>query len=150
MLIDLVLVHYWARVHRQASSFVLRMSFAHEIRISTESSSLWVSHSRKYLLLPVDEPIDHKPVIVPILNHNHYFLAIFNYLTRRAYVLGQKINEEGFVPRVDWKSWRGEILWMRIARIFGWETQSEGVLVSGVNWKQVCDTWRSRVKHSYL
>jgi hypothetical protein len=135
-LMDYVLLELWIKAHVQAPVFLIPVRNATELR-DVEFSEKWAPDMRRRLFLPTQGPIDQKPVLVPVFHGNHYFLAVFDYQTQCAHVLGERITLQGPTTDIPWETWKGPLFWSRIAQSFGWQTQLEGINLSGVNWIQV-------------
>jgi hypothetical protein len=136
-LMDYVLLRHWLKIHHAANVYFIDFITIRHFCDRTEPTEMEFHHSRRRLLIP-EGPIDLKPVLLPVLEVNHYFLVIFDYSSKRAHILGRNIGRVGPSSEIHWESWNGPKLWNMVAKLFGWMvTSSQSVIKSGFDWLQV-------------
>jgi hypothetical protein len=94
-----------------------------------------------FFRLAYPENLEMKPVVFLVYQHQHYFVVVFDYLSRLVVVFGESLKEGG--DNKEWKEWGGPRYWDQIAVMLGWEVQSARWYLSS-NWMQVPITLKTR------
>lgn len=139
-ILDFILLSHWAQVYREAPVLFVDVETSRYFAETPDLHSDQVIHTRKRLLLPDPDALEEKPVLVPIMHINHYFLVLFDYTNATAHIIGQRYNvlNVQYTRNVDWTEWDGDRLWEHIAQIMGWAAcPVEDVEIFGVDWPQV-------------
>jgi hypothetical protein len=142
-IVDYVLMRHWFKIHHKAKAWLVLGHLIHLIRMSNsplpDDNNL--NTCRRHLLLPMRGGIPMRPVVLPILKFDHYWVVVFDYQTNTVHVLGERISVLGnSLEPTNWESWDGPLLWNCISHIFGWDARpAEEVSISRINWLQVRD-----------
>jgi hypothetical protein len=141
--LDFVLLSHWVQIYREAPVLFVDLGTSQHFAGDADPDDDEIVSTRKRLLPPDVGAPGGKPVLVPILHMDHYFLALFDYTKETAHIIGRRINVKGLqhTGDVDWTEWNGHQLWGRIAQIMGWTAcPVEDVQTFGVDWPQVGHT----------
>lgn len=78
-------------------------------------------------------------IIFIVWRHDHYFLALFDYMGRRVITYGRKFNNivQPVCQDLSWLVWRGPELWNRISALCGHPNPPPPLDCKAVQWKQV-------------
>lgn len=135
---DYVLLHDWFQYKNNSSVYMVDVNISMALRNNTIQVHEQIASFRNRYTLSEYDSLVAKPVVIVILNFDHYFVTVFDYASRRVYVLGKSIHEQGYTEDLDWGAWGGPTLWERIAMLFGWiSSPLDEVEMQGFNWIQV-------------
>ena len=103
-----------------------------------------LEHMRGQLCLPTDGVIKIQPVVVVVHHIDHYFVVVADHTENAMYVFGRHVGEHlagvYLQDEDDWRSWKGDLLWVRLPKLFRWARRSLAPnLMLSVNWPQVGD-----------
>ena len=103
-----------------------------------------LEHMRRQLCLPTDRVIKVQQVVVVVHHIDHYFVVVTDHTENVMYVFGRHVGEDlagvYIQDEDDWRSWKGDLLWVRLPKLFQWEGCSLAPnLMLSVNWPQVGD-----------
>ena len=101
-----------------------------------------LQHLQQQLGLTNEEVINVQPMIFIVHYVDHYFVVVAHYEEDVVYVFGRHIAAElaGVYSQdeEDWGKWHGNLLWMRLPKLFQWEgCSSAPSIILSVNWPQV-------------
>ena len=121
-IVDYVLMRHWFKIRHKAKAWLVLGHLIHLIRMSNsplpDDNNL--NTCRRHLLLPMRGGIPMRPVVLPILKFDHYWVVVFDYQTNTVHVLGERISVLGnSLEPTNWESWDGPLLWNCISHIFG-------------------------------
>lgn len=99
-----------------------------------------IKYLRDLLLLPTGS-LKVKPIVFAVHQREtqHYFAVAFDYEHRSAYMWGRLFDsiQAGLEVHKSPEQWQGQILWSKLALLFGWQVSAKPVSWRGRNWYQV-------------
>jgi hypothetical protein len=130
------------RIH--ACMWFVHVEGARRFQLENEPEEEELEHMRRQLCLPTDRVIKVQQVVVVVHHIDHYFVVVTDHTENVMYVFGRHVGEDlagvYIQDEDDWRSWKGDLLWVRLPKLFQWEGCSLAPnLMLSVNWPQVGD-----------
>ena len=127
----------WTSLRHISQTYFVDMVFTHE----NASMSVDEHHISLFRKRYQTVRLPSRRVVFICFHSNHYFVSLFDYDFRAAWILGANIARSGCyeLPDVQWNEWGGDRMWIYLSTLFGWcDILAQPARVIGIDWKQVC------------
>ena len=100
----------------------VHVEVARRFQLENDPEEGELEHMRGQLCLPTDGVIKIQPVVVVVHHIDHYFVVVADHTENAMYVFGRHVGEHlagvYLQDEDDWRSWKGDLLWVRLAKLF--------------------------------
>ena len=140
--LDFNLRTHWMKEKNHVSMWFLHLEGVRSLQSISGPEANELRHLRGQLGLTNEEDVNVRPVIFIVHHVDHYFVVVADYEEDVMYVYGRHVTLElaGVYSQdeEDWGKWHGNLLWMRLPKLFQWEGCSlTPSAILSVNWPQV-------------
>jgi hypothetical protein len=126
----------WSNLRHISQTYFVDMVFTHENATLTVDEHHISLFRKRYQTVRLSS----RRVAFICFHSNHYFVGLFDYDFRTAWLLGADIARSGCYERPDvrWDEWGGDRMWSYLSTLFGWgDVLDQPARVIEIDWKQV-------------